>query len=1058
MKLYVVAVALALDHGHTALRVEPLGAVKHVLLERAEAKQKHEAQEELLAHEAKVERGYGYRVRSEEEEHAEAKRRTRRGGETRTLATELLRDKQLEEMESATGSTGQLVAPPGALKGASIYVSDTEPGFIILSEKDGDRVISMDGLESSDEPMKYWYRNGRRPILNAGFNHSNVSCGDDCFVIEPIAIASMTSFYNEAAVKGAEAKNRADNVYVAEATKLTRWINYRDLEGLEGPSNTYDPKFVMEGIFDNPFEMVTTKNGRLFISDTGNNRVLQIKIKDFYDKMVEQQSTCIGGDDQSSSCLWWRQSEWDQDDKGAGDGGYEYKEAEEALLQTRERVSPEELEAQAGGADEDGNPNPASSITGEWEMHIVVGGDGTNPGSGLNQLEKPMGIAVHMMTHHGPKADSPEILDLYVADAHHRVLKFTMTAYDENKMVIDTVLGPQNRSIHHVKWSESGEIVAGSGLNAAGNCCVAGDDRGSLNTPTGLAVKNHWLYIADSGNDRVLMWEMGAKTAIQVIRAIKEPHDLALWKNRITIVDGNGNVRMWNLPCTAPTIENTKKESCAGGMIIPDGGKCEPQCTDSFASPQLETDRLQCEGHALRFKCELAGPPHVRVTDVTFKDVDPEYKELGGVITWQWPDVVEAISELEIYYGKTGDPAKTLIASVATDNLTVNEWSFDELGPEYRTGRGIAFCLSGEIRLILRNKFGLSDRVATIPYVDFVDGGWKQVAEDEEKEDETAENDCDAVEGITATAISKPDCTTKTINETKEGDAPACFKDGEEGMFFFFDKAKFFKRMGFEVKNDQLVRMSLFRHGYKVGTGQIKIWCDEKVAAVGDCRGRIDPEWAAEQYQWKVGDVLTPTSFAVQAANKKGCYDPESACCQDGNECWPVAGRYFFFDKAAAEDAIGMPIETNNTLLVRQLRDTVGVWEGTVMFDCRRPDEDDANDLWGNCFGQICADPVKYDADGRCVTETYVQPDMPLPRWAENDLVQPLGAGLPLTHKNQTHGLHDPAPPDHIDPVTGEKDNATDITANDTTTTPRDDKPSFIERLQFGNLRENMRR
>jgi len=1038
MKLYAVAVALAFDHGHTALRVEPLGAVKHVLLESvesAEVKRKHEEREELLAHEAMVERGYGYRVRSEaEEERAEDERRTRRGGETRTLATELLKQEQLEQMESQTGSSGVLVAPPGSFDGhsGSIYIDDKD--FILIAEKNADRVLGLPVLFPGDEPMKHWHVQS----LEAGYNRTiserqneTAPCtgptppdkrkGENCFAMVPVAIATLSSVYNE---YGSEMDPRAANLYVAEATKMTRWID-----------GQFDPSFAMEGIFKNPFEMVTTKNGRLYISDTGNNRILQIKLLDFHDDMVEDDGTCKDGDPTSPTCLWWRKAEYDAEDYDDRTH-YQWKEAEDALLQTRERVSPEDLEKAAGGA----KPDP----TGDWEMHIVVGGDGTNPGSGLNQLDTPMGIAVHMTTHHGPKADSPEVMDLFVADAHHRVLKFTMTAHDENKMVIDTNGPPTNQTIHHVKWNEFGEIVAGSGVNAAGNCCVAGSDRGSLNKPTGLAVKDHWLYISDSGNDRVLMWEIGAKSAIQIIRAIKEPHDLALWSNRVAVLDGEGTLRMFNLPCSAPPMENTKKESCAGAMLIPDGATCEPACTDSFGHiPLTETDRLQCNGRPLRFKCELADVPLLRVTDVAFKDTDPEWKELGGVITWHWPANAEAFSQLDIYYGKTGDPAKTLLDSIPSTNLSVHEWSFEELGENYRTARGIAFCASGELRLYLRNKFGLSERVAILPYEDYVEGGWKKVAEDEEQEDETAQNACDVREGIAALAISKPDCTSKTNNDTKEGDSPECFTEEEEGMYFFFDKAKFQKRFGYEVENGQLVRMSLLRHEYKVGTGQIKVFCDEKVATVGDCRGRIDPEWAAEKHQWKVGDVLIPTSFTVQATNKKGCYDPDSACCQDGKECWPIAGKYFFFNKASAEDALGQALETNDTVKVRQLRDTVGVWEGMVMIDCRRPVDDDSSDLWGDCFGQVCADPVKYDENGRCVTESYVLPDEPLPRWAENDWVQPLGAGQALKHRNQTHGLHDPVPPEDESNVT--KGNATSLL-------------SFVERLQFGNLRENMRR
>lgn len=996
MKLFVVAVALAFDHaGHTALRVEPLGAVHtHVLLEHASGEGEHRAD---------AERG---RTRSEEVKARSSAGRARGATAAKHMITEHLSASALAELEAWSGMSGDEMNPPGKLRGASDICTD-DFHYLLVAEKDGDEILGMDVLDPDDPPRKTWPDHDKE----AGYNGTNVN-----FTMQPLAVVSMSSKYKGHNENGGETK-ATSNLYVAEATKMTRWID-----------GAYDPKFEMQDIFENPFGMTSSRNGRLFISDTGNHRVIQIKLKDFADSMHVEEGT--------ENLL--RGAEWESRDY-TDRFHYEWKEEPDALLQTGERFDP-------------GKAITWPDVSGEWEMHIVVGGDGTNPGSGLDQVETPQGVAVHLVSHKGPKGNSPEKLQLFVADAHHRVLKFRMDMYEKVQTVTKMESGGVvNETVQHVKWDTVGEVVAGSGLNAAGNCCLPGDDRGSLNTPTGLAVKGDWLYIADSGNNRVLMWELGAASGIQVIRDVKEPYHIALASQSILVLDGDRNIRKWNLPCEEPAMTYTKEEECVGYVgLLPPGATCTPACASGFAHVAQEHDRLVCKGKPLQFKCELAGVPEDRVTDVKFTDTDPKWRELGGTITWKWPADIAAISQMDIYYGPVGDPSKkSLLAEIDPhENDGNTSWSFDELGPDYREGQGISFCNSGELRLYAKNSLGISTRVAVIPYEDMVEGGWRTL----EEEDGFEGNDCPPREGVTATAVSKADCdeTLYPNRNSTADDGEACFTENDNGKYFFFDKAAMQHLLGYEVEDNQVLRMTLLRNDYKVGTGQIRIFCDTNTAAVGDCRGRLDPVWAAEPHQWRKGDVLIPTNFPVQSTNKKGCYDVDAACCQDGKECWPTEGKYFFFSKPSAEDALGQPIETNDTVKVRQVRDGIGVWEGTVMFDCRRPAQDDSSDLWGDCFGEVCQEPVQLDGDGRCTVESYVAPDEPHPRWAEGDTVQPMGAGDQLSHRNQTHALHSVVKSEDCGGVLCE-DNATNATNTSLLSL------SLIQRLEFGTLRENMR-
>jgi hypothetical protein len=984
MKLLVVVAALGFDHaGHTALRVEPLGAVKHVLLERQE--------------EHRVEAERGHRTRAEK---VEARSSAGRRSGAKHMVTEHLSAAALAELEAHAGDSGDAMNPKGELRTAtSIAVDDRH--FLMVAEKDGDMIIGMDVLDPGDPPLKTWPQRDKE----GGYNGTNAN-----FTIQPLAIALMMSKYAGLNVDGGETK-RANNLYVAEATRMTRWID-----------GIYDNNFEMQDVFDNPFAMTASRNGRLFISDTGNHRVLQIKMKDFADDMKTE--------DDTHNLL--RGSEWEAPDY-TDRWDYHYKEEPDSLLQTGERFDPSSVATWP-------------DASGEWEMHIVVGGDGSTPGSGLDQVEAPTGVAVHLRTHKGPKANSPEKLQLFIADAHHRVIKFRMDMYEKFEAVTKMEEGGVvNETVTHVKWDKVGTVVAGSGLNAAGNCCAPGADRGSLNKPTGLAVKDDWLYIADSGNNRILMWEIGAATSIQIIREVQDPQQIALSSASIIVLDGEGNLRKWNLPCEEPAMTNTKEEECQGYIgLIPPGKTCEPMCSAGFGYVKQENDRLACKGRPLQFACELTGVPADRVTDVAFEDTDPKWRELGGVITWKWPPDIAAIQSLDIYFGPAGDPSKKeLLAEVdPRENDHNSSWNFSELGENYRTGEGISFCNSGELRLYARNALGLSTRVAVIPYEDMVEGGWKSLEEDDGFEGQ----DCQSREGVTATGVSKPTCD-ETTGTGHDDDGETCFSENDDGKYFFFDKGRMEQKLGYEVEDNQVLRMSLLRNDYKVGTGQIRIFCDTQVAAVGDCRGRLDPAWAAEPHQWRKGDALLPTDFPVQATNKKGCYDAESACCQDGKECWPTAAKYFFFSKAAAEDALGQPIAPYDTARVRQVRDGVGVWKGTVMFACQRPNDDDSRDLWGDCWGRVCAEPLTWEG-GQCVEESYIAPDEPIPRWAEGDMVQPMGAGQQLEHRNETHGLHS------IVKEEGESDDDANATnATDTSLAAL----SFVQRLEFGTLRENMR-
>lgn len=139
---------------------------------------------------------------------------------------------------------------------------------------------------------------------------------------------------------------------------------------------------------------------------------------------------------------------------------------------------------------------------------LVAGGNGQ--GSGASQLSLPSGIALDGSG------------NIYVADAgNHRV----------------------------VKWASNGTVV---GVVAGGN--GLGDDLNQLNSPTGLALDGDGnLFIADMNNDRVMRWDVDADEGVLVAggngrgwksRQLNAPTDVAVDATGDVYVADSGNHRI----------------------------------------------------------------------------------------------------------------------------------------------------------------------------------------------------------------------------------------------------------------------------------------------------------------------------------------------------------------------------------------------------------------------------------------------------------------------------------------------------------------------------------
>lgn len=117
-------------------------------------------------------------------------------------------------------------------------------------------------------------------------------------------------------------------------------------------------------------------------------------------------------------------------------------------------------------------------------------------------LSKPLGLAL-----------DPECKDLYIADSgNNRVLGHVI-----GSETVTVVAGDEGKGQHSQKGSEYSIIQAtwwcpstSQLLNASAAIVPSGESKESkeiqdtqLNRPSGLAIKDNMLYVADSGNKRV---------------------------------------------------------------------------------------------------------------------------------------------------------------------------------------------------------------------------------------------------------------------------------------------------------------------------------------------------------------------------------------------------------------------------------------------------------------------------------------------------------------------------------------------------------------------------
>lgn len=137
-----------------------------------------------------------------------------------------------------------------------------------------------------------------------------------------------------------------------------------------------------------------------------------------------------------------------------------------------------------------GNHRVLRLSVGDWEVSLAFGGEG--PGDGLHQLHYPRGLAFHsgngeMLSHRRWQAKHGVVFDwrglLFIADMrNHRIIRAGVGFH---------IFGNQTKG--HVVFGGRGP----------------GGRTDQLQSPEGIALAHGMLYIADTGNDRILRVNLG---------------------------------------------------------------------------------------------------------------------------------------------------------------------------------------------------------------------------------------------------------------------------------------------------------------------------------------------------------------------------------------------------------------------------------------------------------------------------------------------------------------------------------------------------------------------
>jgi len=171
----------------------------------------------------------------------------------------------------------------------------------------------------------------------------------------------------------------------------------------------------------------------------------------------------------------------------------------------------------------------------------VAGGNGR--GRGLNQLNLPRGIFVHAVSG-----------DVFVVDTgNHRVVRWSLGAHEAVVVV-----------------GEYGKILDAQG-NVVGSepfCCRAGRGQKQLMGPSGVFVDQLGnIYVADTGNDRVLVWDSGSGAVTTVAggggstpgaptdASLKRPEGVFVREGTVYVADtGNNRVMAWSIGAPAGSV------------------------------------------------------------------------------------------------------------------------------------------------------------------------------------------------------------------------------------------------------------------------------------------------------------------------------------------------------------------------------------------------------------------------------------------------------------------------------------------------------------------------
>ncbi len=237
------------------------------------------------------------------------------------------------------------------------------------------------------------------------------------------------------------------------------------------------------GTLNGPGDVKLDAAGNIYVSDTSNNRVLQF------------------APGSKSAVLVWGQTGFTQNGpnqvKPASINvpykmAIDYSQAPYALYvsdfgNNRVLVWKDSTAFQSG--------DPADLVIGQPDLYTAVANVDTQGAAtpSATSLSSPAGIAVN-----------PYTGTLYVADSgNNRVLRYPRPVTQTGRITPDAVIG---------------QVDFASSTSAA----VNGD---SLNTPTGLALAADGdLFVADTGNNRVLEFPNGAGTGVAAVRVYGQPN------------------------------------------------------------------------------------------------------------------------------------------------------------------------------------------------------------------------------------------------------------------------------------------------------------------------------------------------------------------------------------------------------------------------------------------------------------------------------------------------------------------------------------------------------